>query len=280
MNIQSLLNYSNKKLKQNLITSAMLDSEILLQKAIKKDRKFLILNPKKNIKTNKVKIFKTLVRRRQKGEPISYIINKKEFWNNNFYINSDVLIPRPDSETLVEQVLKIYDKNAKKNILDIGTGSGCLLLAILKERDNFFGTGIDISKKALNVASFNAKVHQLGNRVKFYNSDIDKFLFGKYDIIISNPPYIENCRLKYLDRGITAYEPIIALDGGNDGCSKIKKVIYRASSLLKNNGKLILEIGFNQKKMVLNILKKNSFYINKVQKDYGMNDRCIICTKI
>ena len=280
MNIQSLLNYSNKKLKQNLITSAMLDSEILLQKAIKKDRKFLILNPKKNIKTNKVKIFKTLVRRRQKGEPISYIINKKEFWNNNFYINSDVLIPRPDSETLVEQVLKIYDKNAKKNILDIGTGSGCLLLAILKERDNFFGTGIDISKKALNVASFNAKVHQLGNRVKFYNSDIDKFLQGKYDIIISNPPYIKNYSLKYLDRGITAYEPIIALDGGNDGCSKVKKVIYKASSLLKNNGKLILEIGFNQKKMVLNILKKNSFYINKVQKDYGMNDRCIICTKI
>ena len=280
MNIQSLLNYSNKKLKQSLIISAMLDSEILLQKAIKKDRKFLILNPKKNIKTNKVKIFKTLVRRRQKGEPISYIINKKEFWNNNFYINSDVLIPRPDSETLVEQVLKIYDKNAKKNILDIGTGSGCLLLAILKERDNFFGTGIDISKKALNVASFNAKVHQLGNRVKFYNSDVDKFLLGKYDIIISNPPYIENYKIKYLDREITAYEPTIALDGGHDGCSKIKKVIFRASSLLKRNGKLVLEIGFNQKKVVLNILKENSFYINKVQKDYAMNDRCIISTKI
>ena len=280
MNIQSLLNYSNKKLKQSLIISAMLDSEILLQKAIKKDRKFLILNPKKNIKTNKVKIFKTLVRRRQKGEPIGYIINKKEFWNNNFYINSDVLIPRPDSETLVEQVLKIYDKNAKKNILDIGTGSGCLLLAILKERDNFFGIGIDISKKALNVASFNAKVHQLGNRVKFYNSDVDKFLLGKYDLIISNPPYIENYRLKYLDRGITSYEPRIALDGGHDGCSRVKKVIYKASSLLKRNGKLILEIGFNQKKVVLNILKKNSFYINKVQKDYGMKDRCIICTKI
>ena len=280
MNIQSLLNYSNKKLKQNLINSAMLDSEILLQKVIKKDRKFLILNPEKNIKLDKVKIFKTLVSRRQKGEPISYIINKKEFWNNNFFINSDVLIPRPDSETLVEQVLKIYDKNAKKKFLDIGTGSGCLLLAILKERENFFGTGIDISKKALNVASFNAKVHQLGNRVKFYNSDVDKFLIGKYDLIISNPPYIENYKLKYLDREITAYEPRIALDGGLDGCSKVKKVIYKASSLLKKNGKLILEIGFNQKKVILNILKKKSFYINKVQKDYGMNDRCIICTKV
>ncbi len=280
MNIQSLLNYSNKKLKQNLINSAMLDSEILLQKVIKKDRKFLILNSEKNIKLDKIKIFKTLVSRRQKGEPISYIINKKEFWNNNFFINSDVLIPRPDSETLVEQVLKIYDKDAKKKFLDIGTGSGCLLLAILKERENFFGTGIDISKKALNVASFNAKVHQLGNRVKFYNSDVDKFLIGKYDLIISNPPYIENYKLKYLDREITAYEPRIALDGGLDGCSKVKKVIYKASSLLKKNGKLILEIGFNQKKVILNILKKKSFYINKVQKDYGMNDRCIICTKV
>ena len=166
MNIQSLLNYSNKKLKQNLITSAMLDSEILLQKAIKKDRKFLILNPKKNIKTNKVKIFKTLVRRRQKGEPIGYIINKKEFWNNNFYINSDVLIPRPDSETLVEQVLKIYDKNAKKNILDIGTGSGCLLLAILKERENFF----DLDGAARSLLNKHGRSEELDLIFKSYSN--------------------------------------------------------------------------------------------------------------
>ena len=200
MNIRNLLNLSNKRLKQNLIASAMLDSDILLQKTIKKDRKYLILNPEEKVKLNKIEIFENLVKRRENGEPISYIINKKEFWNNNFFVNRDVLIPRPDSEILIEQVLKIYGKNAKKKILDIGTGSGCLLLTVLKERVNFFGTGIDISKKALNVASFNAKLHQLGNRVKFYNSDIDKFLFGKYDIIISNPPYIENCRLKYLDR--------------------------------------------------------------------------------
>ncbi len=280
MNIRNLLNISNKRLKQNLIASAMLDSDILLQKAIKKDRKYLILNPEEKVKLNKIEIFENLVKRRENGEPISYIINKKEFWNYNFFVNRDVLIPRPDSEILIEQVLKIYGKNAKKKILDIGTGSGCLLLTVLKERVNFFGTGIDISKKALNVASFNAKVHQLSNRVKFYNSDVDKFLIGKYDLIISNPPYIENYKIKYLDREITAYEPTIALDGGHDGCSKIKKVIFRASSLLKRNGKLVLEIGFNQKKVVFNILKENSFYINKVQKDYAMNDRCIISTKI
>jgi len=280
MNIENILNLANSKLKDSLVNYSDSDSEILLSKVLKENRKYILLNPKKKLKNDNIKFFNYLIDKRKKGEPIAYLTNIKEFWKYSFYIDNNVLIPRPDTEHLVEEVLKIYKKDSRLNILDIGTGSGCILLSILKERKNFYGTGIDISKKALNVAKINAKVHQLSNRIKFFYSDIDKFLLGKYDLIISNPPYIENCRLKYLDRGITAYEPIIALDGGSDGCSKVKKVIYRASSLLKNNGKLILEIGFNQKKMVLNILKKNSFYINKVQKDFGMKDRCIICTKI
>ena len=280
MNIENILHLANSKLKDSLVNYSDSDSEILLSKVLKENRKYILLNPKKKLKNDNIKFFNYLIDKRKKGEPIAYLTNIKEFWKYSFYIDNNVLIPRPDTEHLVEEVLKIYKKDSKLNILDIGTGSGCILLSILKERKNFYGTGIDISKKALNVAKINAKVHQLSNRIKFFYSDIDKFLLGKYDIIISNPPYIENYRLKYLDRGITAYEPRIALDGGNDGYSKVKKVIYRASSLLKNNGKLILEIGFNQKKVVLNILKKNSFFVNKVQKDYGMNDRCIICTKI
>ena len=280
MNIQNLLNYSNQILNKSLINSAKLDSEILLQNVMKKDKKYLILNFQKKIKEIEIKLFKSLVNRRKKGEPISYIIKRKEFWKENFFINKNVLIPRPDTETLVEQILKIYDKNSKKKVLDIGIGSGCILLSLLKERKNFFGIGIDISKKALNVANFNAKVHQLSNRVKFYNSDVDKFLLGKYDLIVSNPPYIKKHKLKYLDNGVVGFEPRIALDGGHDGYSKIKKVISKASSLIKRNGKFILEIGFDQKKVVLNILKKNCFYVNKVHKDYGNNDRCIISTKI
>jgi len=280
MNIQTLLNQANKTLKQLSNTSSKLDSEILLSKIIKKNRKYLILNSHEELKKKNIKSFNYLVKRRKKGEPIAYLTNKKEFWKQNFYINQNVLIPRPDTETLVEETLKLFDVNSKLSMLDIGTGSGCILLSILKERRNFFGTGIDISKKAINVARFNAKMHQLSNRVKFYNSDVDKFLIGKYDLIVSNPPYIKRQDLKYLEVDVKVFEPKLALDGGKDGFSKITKVISKASTLLKRNGRFVLEIGFGQKKKILSILNQNNFFINKVVKDYGKNDRCVISTKI
>ena len=280
MNIQTLLNQASKTLKQLSNTSSKLDSEILLSKIIKKNRKYLILNSNEELKKENIKSFDYLVKRRKKGEPIAYLINKKEFWKQNFYINQNVLIPRPDTELLVEETLKLFNVNSKLNMLDIGTGSGCILLSILKERRNFFGTGIDISKKAINVARFNAKMHQLSNRVKFYNSDVDKFLIGKYDLILSNPPYIRQQDLKYLEIDVKDFEPKLALDGGKDGFSKITKVISKTAMLLKRNGRFILEIGFGQKNRILNILKQNNFFINKVLKDYGKNDRCIISTKI
>ena len=280
MNIQTLLNQASKALKQLSNTSSKLDSEILLSKIIKKNRQYLILNSNEELKKENIKSFDYLVKRRKKGEPIAYLINKKEFWKQNFYINQNVLIPRPDTETLVEETLKLFNVNSKLNMLDIGTGSGCILLSILKERRNFFGTGIDISKKAINVARFNAKMHQLSNRVKFYNSDVDKFLIGKYDLVVSNPPYIKRQDLKYLEVDVKGFEPKLALDGGKDGFSKITKVISKTSTLLKKNGRFILEIGFGQKKKILSILKQNNFFINKVVKDYGKNDRCVISTKI
>ena len=280
MNIQTLLNQASKTLENSSNTSSKLDSEILLSKIIKKNRQYLILNSNEELKKENIKSFDYLVKRRKKGEPIAYLINKKEFWKQNFYINQNVLIPRPDTETLVEETLKLFNVNSKLNMLDIGTGSGCILLSILKERRNFFGTGIDISKKAINVARFNAKMHQLSNRVKFYNSDVDKFLIGKYDLVVSNPPYIKRQDLKYLEVDVKGFEPKLALDGGKDGFSKITKVISKTSTLLKRNGRFILEIGFGQKKKILSILKQNNFFINKVVKDYGKNDRCVISTKI
>jgi release factor glutamine methyltransferase len=280
MNIQTLLNQASKTLDNSSNTSSKLDSEILLSKIIKKNRQYLMLNSNKELKKENIKSFDYLVKRRKKGEPIAYLINKKEFWKQNFYINQNVLIPRPDTEILVEETLKLFNVNSKLNMLDIGTGSGCILISILKERRNFFGTGIDISKKAINVARFNAKMHQLSNRVKFYNSDVDKFLIGKYDLVVSNPPYIKRQDLKYLEVDVKGFEPKLALDGGKDGFSKITKVISKTSTLLKRNGRFILEIGFGQKKKILSILKQNNFFINKVVKDYGKNDRCVISTKI
>tara|TARA_B100001250_G_scaffold375728_1_gene363505 strand:+ start:818 stop:1660 length:843 start_codon:yes stop_codon:yes gene_type:complete len=280
MNIHALLNKGFNLLKNSSRDTAMLDSEILLSKVLKKNREYLILNYKENLKKKSIELFYTLVERRKKNEPIAYIVKKKEFWKQTFYIDQGVLIPRPDTELLVQETLKLFDKNSNLRILDIGTGSGCILLSLLKERENFMGTGIDISKKAINVARFNAKLHQLSNRVKFFNSDVDKFLIGKYDLVVSNPPYIKNNNIKYLEKDVFDYEPEVALNGGKTGFSKISKVVCRASSLLKKSGKLILEIGFDQKSKVIEILEKNRFYINKIAKDYAKKDRCIISTKL
>ena len=279
MNIQETLNKAVKILNKSNIKNPYLDSEILLSKTINKDRKYIILNSQEQLSKKSLKNFSNLIKRRKKSEPIAYLINKKEFWNHTFYIDCNVLIPRPDTEILVEETLKLFSKSSKLRMLDIGTGSGCILLSILKERRNFFGTGIDICKNAIKVANFNAKLQQLSNRVKFYKSDVDKFLIGKYDIVLSNPPYIKKKDLKYLEKDIVDFEPKTALDGGRDGFSKITKVINKAAKLVKKNGKFILEIGFDQKNKTIDILKKNSFYINKIVKDYGRNDRCIISIK-
>ena len=280
MNIENILKEGIGIIQKNKISNPQLDSEILLSNSIKRDKKHIILNPKEVLNSEQLGKFKSLIERRKKGEPIAYLINKKEFWKDEFFVNKDVLIPRPDSELIIEQVLKIYSKDDQLQILDIGTGSGCILLSILKERSNFYGTGIDISKKSINVSKFNAKQLNLTNRVKFFHSSVDNFNNGKYDIIVSNPPYIEQLSLKYLEKDVVNFEPKLALSGGFDGFSKIRKVINKASNLIKKNGKFILEIGFNQKNKVIKILKEEGFYVNKAIKDYGNNDRCIISTKI
>ena len=280
MNIENSLNEGIKILKKSKISNPKLDSEILLSTSIKRDKKYIILNPKEYLNSKQLEKFKILIERRKKGEPIAYIINKKEFWKDEFFVNKDVLIPRPDSELIIEQILKIYSKDDQLQVLDIGTGSGCILLSILKERSNFYGTGIDISKKSINVSKFNAKQLNLTNRVKFFHSSVDNFNNGKYDMIVSNPPYIKQLCLKYLEKDVVNFEPKLALSGGLDGFSKIRKVINKTSTLIKKNGKFILEIGFNQKNKVKEILKKEGFYVNRSIKDYGNNDRCIISTKI
>ena len=280
MNIEDILNEGASILQKNKIPNPQLDSEILLSNTIKRDKKHIILNPKEILNLEQLEKFKSLIERRKKGEPIAYLINKKEFWKDEFFVNKDVLIPRPDSELIIEQVLKIYSKDVQLQVLDIGTGSGCILLSILKERSNFYGTGIDISKKSINVSKFNAKQLNLTNRVKFFHSSVDNFNNGKYDVIVSNPPYIEQLSLKYLEKDVVNFEPKLALSGGFDGFSKIRKVINKTSILIKKNGKFILEIGFNQKNKVIKILKEEGFYVNKAIKDYGNNDRCIISTKI
>ena len=259
--------------------SFCLDSELLLCKSLKINREKMILNLNNTINKKDYKNFINLVLRRKKGEPVAYIIGSKEFWKEKFVVNSNVLIPRPDSETIVEEALKLIPKNASFKILDIGTGSGCIILSILKERKKCYGVGLDISKKALEIAKINAKIQQIKNRIKFVNSDIDNFYSGKYDMILSNPPYINSFRINYLDRDIKKYEPNVALNGGVDGFSCINAVINKSSMLIKRKGKLLFEIGKNQVNKTKKLLNKKDFYINKIAKDLAKNDRCVLSTK-
>jgi len=280
MKLQTAINNAYQNLKNNNIKTALLDGELLMANVLKKSREHIVLNLDKDIDKIDYDNFQTMVHQRSEGKPIAYLINKKSFWKYEFYVNEHVLIPRPDTEIIIEQVLKIYQNKKKINFLDIGFGSGCILLSILKEQENFKGTGIDVSNYALKVCEINAFKLGVKNRLKLYNSNIDKFKLGKYDLIISNPPYIKNLNLKYLEKDVRKFEPKLALDGGLDGVSEIRKVIKKSSELIKNGGKLILEIAYDQTQEVKKLLKKNSFYINSVVKDLAKNDRCIISTKI
>ena len=279
MNIQTALIKATNILENNKIFSARLDAEILLSDVIEKDRKFIILNMEKILSANNILNFKNLITRRSKGEPVAYLINKKNFWNNEFIVSKDTLIPRPDTEIVVSEALKFLKKK-KAMILDIGVGSGCILLSILNEKKNLYGIGIDISKKCLDICEINAKRLRLNNRVKFFKTDIDNFNYGKYDLIVSNPPYIKKNILKYLEKSIINFEPRVALDGGYNGTTVIKKVIDKTSKLIKKNGIFILEIAFDQKNDVKKLLSDKGFYINRTLKDYGNNFRCLISTKL
>ena len=279
-NIQEELKRGSKFLKKNFINTYKLDSELLLGKVLNKGREYLFLNYNENLSDELINNFESFFKRRKKKEPVAYILNCKEFWKNNFYVDQNVLIPRPDTEILVEEIMKLYGKQKKLSILDVGTGSGCIIISILKERQKFRGTAIDISKKALNIAKYNAKIHHLDNRIKFYKSSVDNFFKHKYDLIVSNPPYINRLKIKYLDKDIFGFEPIQALEGGIDGFNVFGKIVKKSSMLLKVGGKLVLEIGFDQKFEMLKLLKKYNFFINKIVKDYGGRDRCVICTKL
>jgi release factor glutamine methyltransferase len=280
MNINIAISKGSKILRNNFISNSQLDSEILMAKTINKDRNYILLNSGALISKNDLNSFYNLIHLRSLGNPIAYLTNKKNFWNSEFYVTKHTLIPRPDTELIIENVLKLTKQKNKISILDIGVGSGCILLSILKERENFYGTGIDVSEKCLNVSKINAISLNVNHRLKLFKSNVDKFNLGKYDMIVSNPPYISKSKIKYLEKDVAEFEPKLALDGGLDGLSEIRKVIKKSSELIKKNGKFILEIGFDQKNKVIDLLKKEGFYINSTLRDLANNDRCIVSTKI
>ena len=279
MNILNAINYANQQLKEKGIKTYQLDSQILMSEAIKKKKENILLNLEEEIKIKDYNRFIDLINQRLNMKPIAYLVGNKSFWKYDFEVTNDVLIPRPDTEIVIEQVIKLTKNKLKLNFLDIGVGSGCIILSILKEKKNFRGTGIDISKKTLKICKINSNNLGVSNRIKLFKSDVDNFQIGKYDLIVSNPPYIKNTDLKYLDRNVIGFEPRLALDGGPEGLSVIQKVIEKSSKLIKKNGILVLEMAFDQKNKVMKILKKEGFYIKKIIKDLADKDRCITAIK-
>ena len=271
------IKFGSEILKENKIKSHILDSEILLSKSINKLREEVLIDLDKEIEEKNILVFKKYLKRRSRHEPIAYILEEKEFWSKKFAVNKSTLIPRPETELLVEKLLKIY-KGKKISILDIGTGSGCILISLLSDLKQSTGVGIDISANAILVAKKNALKHKLKKRIKFINKSLNTIFVKKFDLVVSNPPYIEKKDIKNLSNDIKRYEPRIALDGGNDGLDVIKKVIYKSKNILKINGTLALEIGKGQIKKVSNILIDNNFRIKNVIEDYKTNVRCVLAT--
>ena len=280
MKLSKVITEGANILKKNNIPSFFLDSEILIGKVLDKKREFIILNQNLEIQKNDYLKFISLIQKRGSHIPLAYLTKSKDFWKSEFYVDKRVLIPRPDTEIIIDEILSIFKVKKINNFLEIGVGSGCIVLSILDEIKHLKATGIDISQKALEVCKINSKKMGLNSRLKLYKTDIDKFNIGKYDLIVSNPPYICRSDLNNLMKDVIGYEPKNALNGGNDGVFEIRKVIKKSSKLLKKNGKLVLEIGHNQKDRVINMLNNNGFFIQKVIKDLGQNNRCITSIKI
>ena len=274
MKVLEAIKAGSKLLKENNIPTYILDSELLLSKNLNKSREELLINLEQNINKRDFANFNKHLIRRSKKEPIAYLIGEKEFWSKKFFVNKDALIPRPETELLVEKLVTLYKKK-RVSILDIGTGTGCIIISLLSELKNSTGMAVDISSKALFVAKKNAIKFKLSDRIKFLNQHFENIHSKKFDLIVSNPPYITRNEIKNLSDDIKKYEPRMALDGGNDGLDLIKKVIYKSKEILKINGTLALEIGKEQINKVSKILIRNKFVIKYVIKDYKKNVRCV-----
>lgn len=268
--IYKVLAEASNELKEISGSNSIREARILLEFVLKNQEKFL--NTNHNISNNDFIIFQRLIKKRLKFQPISQIIGERYFWKNKFFINSDVLDPRPDTETLIEHTLSF---GSFFNILDLGTGSGCIILSLLDEYNAAMGIGVDKSKKALNVAQKNAELLNLNDRVKFQLGNWCDGLDNKFDLIVSNPPYISEKEILGLSNDVINWEPRIALTPEGDGLGAYKNIINGVKNILIPNGRIVFEIGHAQGNEVSNLLKSNNFKKINIVKDINNKDRVV-----
>ena len=275
MQTSELINFGSKILRKNT-NSHRIDAEIILSHILKISREKILISENQVSKTN-ISKFKHLINRRLCNEPIAYILNKKEFRSKDFFVDKKSLIPRPETELIMDPIVKEF-KNKSLFFLDIGVGSGCIISSILKELSHSKGVGIDICKDTILNAKINLINLKVQNRARLLIRSFKKIFNYKFDLVVSNPPYVVRRDINRLSNDIKKFEPKLALDGGNDGLDVIRKIIYKSKSILKLNGILALEIGRGQYFSVVNVLKENGFRKTRVIKDYKNNVRCIFST--
>ena len=277
MSIQELLELGVKKLRKNKIEEPIFIARLLLSFVLKKDKIYLITNSDKNIGEIETGKFFECLDKYINNIPLQYITNSQEFMKLDFFVNENILIPRADTEIVVGEAIQIINDNKFSSALDLCTGSGAIAVSIAKYTKNCNIVASDVSKKALDIALKNAVSNDVSNKINFVCSNMFESIQNKFDLIISNPPYIKRNVILGLDENVKK-EPWLALDGGEDGLDFYKIIAENAYKFLNENGYLVLEIGFDQKEDVENLLKDN--YKDIIcKKDLGGNNRAIICKR-
>ena len=276
MTIKQTLEYAIKILKEHNIEDSMIKVKSLLEYVLSKPKEYLIINSELKLDSEKEIIFNKHIEELLNGKPLQYITNTQEFFGMQFYVDENVLIPQPDTEILVEEVIEIAKKENEKRILDLCTGSGCIAISLSENLDNANVTATDISETALEIANKNDRKR----KITFKQSDMFENLCDeKFDIIVSNPPYIKTKVIESLEKDVQQ-EPKLALDGGEDGLKFYRAITENAYKYLNNDGYLCLEIGENQKEEVMELLKSNNYQDIYCKKDLAGNDRVIIAKYI
>lgn len=275
--IRAALNEASQTLQSAGIDSAALDARLLMQAVLAYDHAALIAHDRDSLSDTQSVAFKSYISRRSEREPVSHIVGHRDFWKDRFHVSSDVLDPRPDSETLIEAAIEARpDRTDTYHILDLGVGSGCLLLSLLREYPNAHGTGVDISDAALSIAAGNALTLGMSQRVIFYQDNWGKALQNQYDMIMSNPPYIPGDDISGLAPEVRDFEPMGALSGGADGLDAYQALMPEIKRLLKADGVAVVELGAGQRGAVSDIARKTGLQVQSVQSDLAGIERVLV----
>ena len=261
-----------KILAEGGIETNSLDARIILREIFNFDEKELILNSDLILSESKISKVQKIITRRLNFEPVSKIFGKRDFYNSTFSISDDVLDPRPETENIVEIANNFILEKGYESFIDLGTGSGCIILSILKENKNLTAVGVDISIDAIDIAKKNSKDMNLEKRSSFLVSNWLSSVYNSYDLIISNPPYIPSDEIITLSKTVKNFDPLISLDGGQDGLKCYKEIAQDINRVINKNGRVILEIGYNQAHDVIKIFESKEFKLLKIYKDInGLN---------